>query len=86
MLHVQGMQSLQNRNDKINVLRQLKTDILCPQEVRLDSTVDLTDFREMWNKGTRIKSLGNSKAERAGIFFFLQWESLNPGNFSQYNL
>lgn len=70
--NVRGIQSAKNRNEKMNILLQIKTDILCLQEMRLKSISDVNDVKDMWTKGTSVISVGDDNADGVGIIFFFK--------------
>uniref|UniRef100_A0A3P9D1I3 exodeoxyribonuclease III n=1 Tax=Maylandia zebra TaxID=106582 RepID=A0A3P9D1I3_9CICH len=54
---------------KVDFLKRLDYDILCLQEMRLKTHVDVCELNKMWNTAHSIISIGEDSSDGVGIFF-----------------
>lgn len=68
-INVRGIKSEKFRYEKVNSLKQVKSDIICAQELRLTTQSDLENVRDLWTEGTSALSIGEDRADGVGVFF-----------------
>lgn len=67
--NIRGIQSKPNRDLQIESLLNIKGDIICAQELRLNTNEDVKDVQKRWTRGEAIISIGEDRADGIGILF-----------------
>uniref|UniRef100_A0A3B1JVZ9 exodeoxyribonuclease III n=1 Tax=Astyanax mexicanus TaxID=7994 RepID=A0A3B1JVZ9_ASTMX len=68
--NIRGIQSANNRNTKLNILKTVNLDILCLQETRLTSYKNICDAQTVWGEHLSFFSIGEDKAGGVAILFY----------------
>ena len=68
-INVRGIQQASTRQEKMNVLKNIRADIIFTQELRLKSMDDINNVKACWSHGWSEFSIGGDSADGVGILF-----------------
>ena len=68
-INTRGIQQVSTRLDKLNVLKNIRADIILTQELQLNSLDDVNSVKESWSHGWSEFSVGGDRADGVGILF-----------------
>ena len=68
-INLRGIQQASTRQDKLNVLKNVRADIIFTQELRLKTLNDVNRVKECWSHGWSEFSIGGDSADGVGILF-----------------
>ena len=68
-INLRGISTLRSRQEKLEVLKSIKSDILFVQELWLRTNDDVNNVKSMWMNGHSEFSIGSDKCDGVGILF-----------------